>query len=596
MLRPIQFEQDVARRIYGDLPVKYYQDQPPTLKGIAVPLKQIHEYQESVPFKSLRKWKEAMGEREPYHLTKERLTESCNTSCAEISCIVCFVKMDVSWEDFAEWRLDHTIALACHRCSGMFTIKHVGKANLLNDIGNQDYCNNLARYFKLPLDSLRAMKRLPFNSGLNQVESYMPSDKYTKDQQREFMDLVQSTYLCHPYKGSFDLIYAVARQYKFAYKITKLVPWKIPNDIYNAMDEYNEFLDLVKLNQDLVAVPTIKADLIWHLHMLNPLVYHMETSSIVGRVLNHDDTIPEKELKQYANDTQTRLKILRQENAKKNVFLNVLNSKKREDEAKLREESKGIKDLLTFNNSEKAMEETFGHLMYTEEGFSGTSACGNTEYLNRWKKQEQPVPKEKEAYKQNTRFETYSKVFRSTGKSPHIPPEVLAKISYDNTNVDVSLLADYDAMQSNTTEEPFDWEKVSLAWADIFGRTADVKDVRHFHTVQQGGIGASCGVISLRYIAPWKHLQLKRKLPQNSTASLRNRGRGGGGGGGGGGDFGYGAFGSGADAGFGADTGFGDAGGSSSNGGGFGDGGGGSSGGAGDGGGSGGGDGGGGGM
>lgn len=65
----------------------------------------------------------------------------------------------------------------------------------------------------------------------------------------------------------------------------------------------------------------------------------METSSIVGRVLNHDDTIPEKELKQYANDTQTRLKILRQENAKKNVFLNVLNSKKREDEAKLREES-----------------------------------------------------------------------------------------------------------------------------------------------------------------------------------------------------------------------------------------------------------------
>lgn len=125
--------------------------------------------------------------------------------------------------------------------------------------------------------------------------------------------------------------------------------------------------------------------------MLNPLVYHMETSSIVGRVLNHDDTIPEKELKQYANDTQTRLKILRQENAKKNVFLNVLNSKKREDEAKLREESmnymhfslfvlfidicvwlgKGIKDLLTFNNSEKAMEETFGHLMYTEEGFSG---------------------------------------------------------------------------------------------------------------------------------------------------------------------------------------------------------------------------------
>ncbi|KAL9555277.1 hypothetical protein MBANPS3_002430 [Mucor bainieri] len=41
MLRPIQFEQDVARRIPGDLPVGFYRDPSPTLKSIAVPLKQI---------------------------------------------------------------------------------------------------------------------------------------------------------------------------------------------------------------------------------------------------------------------------------------------------------------------------------------------------------------------------------------------------------------------------------------------------------------------------------------------------------------------------------------------------------------------------
>lgn len=133
----------------------------------------------------------------------------------------------------------------------------------------------------------------------------------------------------------------------------------------------------------------------------------------------------------------------------------------------------------------------------------------------------------------------------------------------------MSLLADYDSMQPNTTEEPFDWEKVSLAWADIFGRTADVQDVHHFHAIQQGGIGASCAVISLRYIAPWKPLHPTRKLSKNPTLDARNRNarRGGGAGE----YFEYGDFG------FDADAGFGDAAGSNSNGGSFGDGGGGSS-------------------
>ncbi|KAL7308867.1 hypothetical protein PS15m_011006 [Mucor circinelloides] len=371
MLRPIQFEQDIARRMLRDPPVQYDSFQSPTsLEGIVVPLKEIHEYRESAPFTLLRKWKEIMGEKEPYYLTKEKLIESSSTSCAEISCIICFIKMDVNWDDFVEWRLDHTVALACHRCSGMFTIKHVGKANLLHDIGNRDYRSNQARKFPLPSYALQKMKQLPFNLGLTRIESFMPSDMCTKDQQKEFVDFVQSTYLCHPYKGSFDLIYAVARQYKFAYKITKLAPWKLPDDITNAIDEYQEFLSLIEANRDLVAVPTMKADLIWHLHMLNPSVYHKETILALGHVLNHNDDIPENELKQHAKDTQKRWKILRQEEAKK-TFLSMLNSKKREEEAKLREKSKDIKDLIKFNNSDTIMQEKFGHLMCTREGFPG---------------------------------------------------------------------------------------------------------------------------------------------------------------------------------------------------------------------------------
>lgn len=58
----------------------------------------------------------------------------------------------------------------------------------------------------------------------------------------------------------------------------------------------------------------------------------------MGHVLNHNDDIPEDELKHHAKDTQKRWKILRQEEAKK-TFLSMLNSKKREEEAKLREKS-----------------------------------------------------------------------------------------------------------------------------------------------------------------------------------------------------------------------------------------------------------------
>lgn len=42
MLRPIQFEQDIARRMLRDPPVQYDSFQSPTsLEGIVVPLKEI---------------------------------------------------------------------------------------------------------------------------------------------------------------------------------------------------------------------------------------------------------------------------------------------------------------------------------------------------------------------------------------------------------------------------------------------------------------------------------------------------------------------------------------------------------------------------
>lgn len=137
------------------------------------------------------------------------------------------------------------------------------------------------------------------------------------------IDAIQSTYLCTPYRGSsIDLIQAVARQYKFAVKATKKINWDAPQGIIRGIRHYASFLAVIKENKGLTAVPTyeigkskkknlrlhwvliyLRTDLAWHTHMLHHGNYSMFCSGFIGNIINHDDTIPEKELKNYVKKT-----------------------------------------------------------------------------------------------------------------------------------------------------------------------------------------------------------------------------------------------------------------------------------------------------
>lgn len=76
------------------------------------------------------------------------------------------------------------------------------------------------------------------------------------------IDAIQSTYLCTPYRGSsIDLIQAVARQYKFAVKVTKSISWDAPTGIIRGIRHYSEFLNVIKGNHSLTAVPTYEIGL-----------------------------------------------------------------------------------------------------------------------------------------------------------------------------------------------------------------------------------------------------------------------------------------------------------------------------------------------
>ncbi|GAA5796751.1 hypothetical protein HPULCUR_002126 [Helicostylum pulchrum] len=162
---------------------------------------------------------------------------------------------------------------------------------------------------KILLNPTQDIKSLPFNEGLKPLDEYFekklkvstPSNTMIR---KKVIDAIQSTYLCTPYRGSsIDLIQAVARQYKFAVKATKKINWDAPQGIIRGIRHYASFLAVIKENKGLTAVPTYEIDLAWHTHMLHHGNYSMFCSGFIGNIINHDDTIPEKELKNYVKKT-----------------------------------------------------------------------------------------------------------------------------------------------------------------------------------------------------------------------------------------------------------------------------------------------------
>ncbi|KAG1110479.1 hypothetical protein G6F42_015321 [Rhizopus arrhizus] len=308
-------------------PLRFYEDQHRCpqfipMKKIKIPLKEIHMASKKVPGNVLIVWRDAMGD-EPYHLLEEHVSGPKNyASYAEINCIVCFVKMEVDWDNYTEWRTDPTTALQCHRCNAMFTTKHVGKANLIADYSKRTAVAGLMiapnTSIKLSykdigsLGSQKDIKSLPFNQGIKALNDLVLRNQAAKlknstdnpARRKRIVEAIESTYFCNPYRGSsIDMIQAVARQYKFAFKATQTINWDAPQGIIRGIRQYSNFLYLIRTNPTLTAVPTFEIDLAWHTHMLFPDSYRKFTSKFLGKFLNHDDTIPESRLDQYIKDT-----------------------------------------------------------------------------------------------------------------------------------------------------------------------------------------------------------------------------------------------------------------------------------------------------
>ncbi|KAI3758416.1 hypothetical protein L6452_05977 [Arctium lappa] len=91
----------------------------------------------------------------------------------------------------------------------------------------------------------------------------------------------------------YDLVSAVKRQRSFYYQVSRAF---MKDDIFldGALKRYKGFLHLIRRNMEKksgqLCVPTYDIDLIWHTHQLHPLSYCNDTVSLLGNILDHDDS------------------------------------------------------------------------------------------------------------------------------------------------------------------------------------------------------------------------------------------------------------------------------------------------------------------
>jgi hypothetical protein len=101
---------------------------------------------------------------------------------------------------------------------------------------------------------------------------------------------------------------AVIRQTSFVDKMNRHLWIRSPaivGTLTRAQTRYRNFLTLLRLHPGHTIVPTLDIDLVWHTHQCAPAEYAASTEAVVGRFINHDDTIAKISLSVSYDATRT---------------------------------------------------------------------------------------------------------------------------------------------------------------------------------------------------------------------------------------------------------------------------------------------------
>ena len=105
----------------------------------------------------------------------------------------------------------------------------------------------------------------------------------------------------------YDIKSACQRQRVFYYQVS-LPHYSDKTFLREAVKRYKHHLLSKQKNQDAFLVPCYDFDLIWHAHQVNPLVYRHDTFKLLGRVLNHNDSVNDRQpgSKLFSSELSTR--------------------------------------------------------------------------------------------------------------------------------------------------------------------------------------------------------------------------------------------------------------------------------------------------
>jgi hypothetical protein len=91
----------------------------------------------------------------------------------------------------------------------------------------------------------------------------------------------------------YDIASAVQRQKSFYYQVS-LPHYRDEKFLEKGLKRYKMYLYLKSLYNEEFLVPCYDIDVIWHTHQVKPREYGLETKSIVGYLLPHDDDVNDR--------------------------------------------------------------------------------------------------------------------------------------------------------------------------------------------------------------------------------------------------------------------------------------------------------------
>ena len=91
----------------------------------------------------------------------------------------------------------------------------------------------------------------------------------------------------------YDIAAACDRQRVFYYQVS-LPYYGDRKFLTRALERYKHHLVVKQQNSDLFFVPCYDFDLIWHAHQVHPLIYQKDTTKVIGKVYDHNDSVNDR--------------------------------------------------------------------------------------------------------------------------------------------------------------------------------------------------------------------------------------------------------------------------------------------------------------